>query len=222
MNSYILKVVASDLKYLGEEWDQDIDDDSLRRSSNVLRMLLVDGKLLEVWRSAGFDDQPQIVAPTLEEHLKRFRLEDIQLAQAGGAEFKGITVAAIFTLSTSLNQEQIKELYALGPRVHTASYKLADFIESPCIIVEGIIITRRELVKYVANKLGGAHIDQRRDISKPQERKFVYLDKIRETMQVAGKPAIYYELLSIGQSLVRSDDIKRLRQRLDNLIPHQT
>jgi len=79
------------------------------------------------------------------------------------------------------------------------------------------VVSRRELVQYVANKLGGTHIDTKRDFSKIKERKFALLDQVREMIRVADKNAIYYELLSIGQSLVQSDDIQTLRRKLTAL-----
>ena len=41
----LLEVVVSDLIFLHEEWDEEVDDHSLRRSSTVLRRLLVDNEL---------------------------------------------------------------------------------------------------------------------------------------------------------------------------------
>lgn len=85
----LMQVVASDLKFLYEEWDEEIDDASLRRSSNVLRMLLVDGNLLRAWQAAGFGGEPKIRAHTLDSHLERFGAENILFALAGGAVYKG-------------------------------------------------------------------------------------------------------------------------------------
>jgi len=213
MSNYLLEVVANHLRFLCEEWDQNIDDESLRRSSNVLRMLLVEPNLLNAWQIAGFSREPEIVAPTLEKHLQTYSLNDILFATAGGAEYKGTTIAMLCISSEARTPEQIREISKIGPFI-LKHHKLVEFSESTCIIVRGLSVNRRELIKYVANKLGGDHIDLRRDLSKPLEQKFAYLDKIRETIQVAEKNAIYYEILSIGQSLVRSDDVQRLRNRL--------
>jgi hypothetical protein len=75
-------------------------------------------------------------------------------------------------------------------------------------VVEGEVFRRREIIQYVANKLGGAHYDERRD---ERER---LLDYAQEAYKVADKKPIYFELLSTGQKLVRSPDIERLRQKL--------
>ena len=207
----LLEIVRSDLAYLYDEWDEDITDDSLRRSSPVLRRFLVHGDLLRAWRRVGFDDQPQIIAPTLEEHLKRVPTEDINFATAGGAVHKGVTVAALCVRrSKPIFAEEmkiIKELSALGPVVEK-KHRLMEFVESPCIIVKGAAFARRELIQYVANKLGGAHYDETRDA------KLILLDDALKTTRVADKNSVYYELLSIGQGLARAPDIQVLRRKL--------
>ncbi len=57
------RVVAEDLEYLFAEWNQDIDDASLRRSSPVLRSLLIEGLLNHVAREV---DKPlQVMTPAI-------------------------------------------------------------------------------------------------------------------------------------------------------------
>lgn len=217
MSNYLLEVVKSELTFLSEEWDQDITVDSLRRSSNVLRMLLVDQNLLKAWRDVEYAGQPMIVAPTLEKRLSMTPLDSIIFATAGGARFKGQEIRNFFIRKGAATPEEIKKIAALDLGGTVASYRLTDFVESTCMIVKGLIVSREELVKYVANKLGGTHIDTTRDLTKPLEQKYSYLDSIRETTKVADKNAIYYELLSVGQSLVKSEDIQRLREKLNDV-----
>jgi hypothetical protein len=71
------------------------------------------------------------------------------------------------------------------------------------------IVRRHLVIKYVANKLGGIHLDPKRDLKKDEEVGFSLLDQIADTYQVAGKQAIYFELLSIGQSISASPDVDR-------------
>ena len=190
MKDELLSVVASDLKFLADEWNQEIDDHSLRRSSNVLRIQLVDENLLNAWRQAGFTAQPQILAPSLQNRLQLYPLDKIQFAQTGGATYKGITVQALFELKIALGPDDMKKLFQLGPTSPVTQQDLTGFVDSTCIVFEGTEITRKELVKYVANKLGGTHIDFARNPNKPLEAKFAKLDKIRESMSTAGKNSI--------------------------------
>lgn len=202
-----LAVVLSDLNFLYDEWDQDVDDDSLRRSSPVLRRFLVERQLLRAWRKAEFQGEPEVVAPALTKHLKIIPLNTVRFATAGGAHYKTMTIASVFESDAALTEEQIKADYELGPP--EINQTLTEFADSPSIIVEGTIIKRSEVIKYVSNKLGGAHYDEERDQTYQR-----LLDYAHRSYNVGGKSAVYFELLSIGQTLVKSPDIQRLRQKL--------
>ena len=76
---------------------------------------------------------------------------------------------------------------------------LAKFLDAPAVIAEGRYVGRRAVIKYVANKLGGVHMETNRNDN----------DSLLErgsSMKFLDKPAVYFELLSIGQTLVNSDD----------------
>jgi len=51
----LLDVVAADLRYIKNEWGEDISDDALRRGSASLRLLLVQNELQRAWKAAGFE-----------------------------------------------------------------------------------------------------------------------------------------------------------------------
>lgn len=53
MDLDLARLVAEDLDYLTRDWNQDIDDASLRRSSPVLRALLVYGLLARAAHQVG-------------------------------------------------------------------------------------------------------------------------------------------------------------------------
>jgi len=202
-----LQIVLQDLDFLHSEWDQDVSDESLRRSSPVLRRFLVEGQLLKAWHNAGLSGQPEVLAPTLNKRLTVSSLNAVRFAAAGGADYKGMIVALVFESDEALTQAQIKKISELGPP--ESKQTLTEFANSACMIVEGTPINRLELIKYVANKLGGAHYDSKRE--KEYQR---LLDHVGRTYTVAGKNGIYFELLSTGQRLVRSPDIENLRNKL--------
>jgi len=83
---------------------------------------------------------------------------------------------------------------------------LREFANSPAVIVRGTPIPRRTTIKYVANKLGGAHFDPRRE-NNDEGAMYELLDKA-STIALLGKPAIYFELLSAGQALANAADIQ--------------
>lgn len=78
------------------------------------------------------------------------------------------------------------------------------------MLIGGHLISRHTVIKYVANKLGGAHHDKRRGTDK-ENLAFVLLDKVGRDMglRLLDKPAVYFELLAIGQALAKSPDLRK-------------
>ena len=62
-NKEFLRVVEADLRYLRDEWGNDIDDDSLRRNTPVLHRLLNEDHLGQAWRMVGIQKEPKILTP---------------------------------------------------------------------------------------------------------------------------------------------------------------
>ena len=58
----------------------------------------------------------------------------------------------------------------------------------------------------MANKLGGSHYDDRRP-AKGDEAVYANLDEVTGFAKLDGFPLVHWELLSIGQNLLRSPDL---------------
>jgi hypothetical protein len=71
-------------------------------------------------------------------------------------------------------------------------------------------VSRRHLIQYISNKMGGVHWDSIRTGSKPKDAAFAALDLLSGSANLAGKDPVYFELLAIGQSLVRAPQIASL------------
>ena len=203
---YLVTVVRQDLTYLREEWDQEISDDSLRRSSNVLRNLLVEDQFGRAWRIIGFERQPKLTAPDLEYYIEDLDSSKITLAQAGGALYHGMMICALASGRYALSPEHIRKRAQKGPYALEKEFYLSEYLDSSCMVINGIRISRRHLIKYVANKLGGTHIDFRRDPSSEADKQYIALDSVPNNIEVAEKKAMYYELLSIGQCIAKAAD----------------
>lgn len=222
LDKELLKIVSEDLNYLAIEWNQDIDDASLRRASPVLRSLLVEGKLSFSARQIGKDIR--VLTPAIHKVYTDQDLQQMRFWQAGGAKYKGMQIQAASMINRALSAQEIKVDYERTKSVIGKNYpvKLSVFMRQPSIVVEGNCINREEIIKYVANKLGGAHYDSSRKDNNSKhglslEDKYVLLDSVHKGTVVADKNAIYYELLSIGQRLVNSRDIRQLRKTLKNI-----
>lgn len=222
MDMELARIVAEDIDFLTREWNQDIDDASLRRASPILRSLLVEGKLGKVAHDCG--SNLRIMAPAINRVLTEAELKENAYFQAGGAKYKGMEVQAMSMVNRALSEKEIKANYERYKKVIGKSYpvKLGVFLRQPSFVVDGVLIYRDEVIKYVSNKLGGAHYDDSRNTGAkgeaPLEGKYALLDKVRSGTNVAEKNAIYYELLSIGQRVVNSRDVRHLQKQLRALI----
>jgi hypothetical protein len=209
---YRVRVVTEDLEFIRDEWRESIPESALRRSSNVLRTLLVHGELAKAWRSLGFEKQPVVSAPDLLSIIRDRPRPRIELAIAGGAHYKGMQVMAVIQGSYRLSPEEFAESSRRGPYADHRDFPLSKLLESPCLIFRGSTINRRELIHYIANKLGGTHLDMSRDDEKDLDRRLKEIDYLQGAFQVLDLPPTYFELLSLGQSLVASPDIQKLIQ----------
>jgi hypothetical protein len=64
----------------------------------------------------------------------------------------------------------------------------------------------------VTNRLGGKHFDSKR---KASEQPYVLLDHVMKSFEILERRAVYFELLSIGQSVAESKDASLLRDGIE-------
>ncbi len=212
----LFSYVYEELLYYQKEWKHDMSDASIRRGSASLRSLLLENKLQLAWKYAGFEKQPKILAPFLDEYIRNLQIGEIDFIQAGGAISNAVQIAAVLQLSRILSEEERKRIYNKGP-FKLKAMKFSDFVNSECIIVKGTAITRIEIVKYVSNKRGGAHLDSKRDQTKKLEKKYTLLDGISKIIKVTDRDPVMFELLSTVHYMQNSHDIHKLRKRLKKL-----
>jgi hypothetical protein len=213
---YVVETVAEDLRFLQDEWDETVDDHSLRRSSGVLRILLVDDAFGRAWRLMGFPKQPNVKANNLHAIVATAPRKDLTYAQAAGARHGGMEIVApVLIGSGTLTDEDAQKLDVFLSQDFTREFALRDFVESTCIMGGGQNVKRREVVQFVANKLGGTHLDTVRN--RKRDAAYALLDELMATMVLGGKPAVFYELLAIGQAVAASEDATALRDAVAEL-----
>ena len=118
---------------------------------------------------------------------------------------EGVTV-----WNRALSAEEVKERYEAGLKIRSLprQVRLSDWLSETCIRVAGLAASRRDVIKFVANKLGGVHVDPKRDPVKFPA--YGALDQARESIRVADLDAVYHEIASIGQQLVATQDVSEL------------
>ena len=93
-----------------------------------------------------------------------------------------------------------------GPEQKTAV--LSNWLSSTCLIVNGVSVSRRDVVKYVANKLGGVHVDPSRNSKGDQG--YIALDEARNGVRVLDLDSVYAELTAIGQQFAKAIESESL------------
>ena len=212
-----MQLTLEDLLHIAKETEPECDDSQLRRISVQLRHLLVEDAYVRSWKLLQLQPKsPTIVAP-------RLRADDMRpddFAVAGGGNIAGLSIAnAKIMPGRALSAEEAKALYEREKDDLAYGFSLSEFKDSCAVYVSGRKVTRKQLVQYIANKKGGAHLDHTR---RKDEEAYLSLDNAlvnpilfggrpaqNGKPAVPGKSAIYLELLSIGQFLTQSPDTKR-------------
>jgi hypothetical protein len=216
-----LQTVVSHLAYLDRAWGEEVDDEEVVRSSNVLRILLIDGWYGRAWRMVGNTGEPSVRAVDLEALFADRELHEDQFIQAGGAVSYGSEVSGWTEIrGRPFNEEEIRRGYervmkaqSRGADPLDRSYKLSEYLASPTIYARARFVSRHSIVRYMANRLGGTHLGRSGHKDEPL---FDFLDELASSgvWEIAGRPAIHYEALSIGQAIGQSDDARALRDLL--------
>lgn len=209
----LIKVVFQDLDYLIIELNKVIDDANLRRISPVLRRLLIHQELAEACNMLGIN--VKIYAPRNAEKINELNL-DFTTFQSGGAKFKGFQADNIFFKAGEYinDKGKVMEIFNEFKKLNTEKVPLSvdEFLNQISFIIDKVKISRADVIKYVANKLGGTHYDKSRKLNSKKaniNKKFILLDSIRNKIKLVDKETIYYEFLSIGQFVINSPDVKR-------------
>lgn len=212
----ILKTVADDLKYLVNEWDQEIDDSSLSRCSAVLRRLLVEDGFAKAWNAMGLNKQPKVRTYNYEElMLDGESVDKITLAIAGGAKYRGSIIHGFRVLNYAKENDGANKAEKQLPSTLTMS--LSQYINSICIIIDGASITRGELIRYLSDKLDGECAVTDPCAENGNDNKFCKLDQFFNNLSSTDKCGLYYELLCTGQCLAKTRDTAKLIKRAKEL-----
>ncbi|WP_193614309.1 hypothetical protein [Nocardioides lijunqiniae] len=190
-------VVRSDLAWLAKTFAGGTRDrDELRRASPVLRRLALDGVLQQARRQAGASGQPTLDIYPLSQLVDLTDLRGVELVVAAGCRI----------------EQRLLGPFATGPSVapmptpmSVSSLPLPMFLKSPCLVVRGTAVTRAQVLKYVANKLGGVHFDPAR--GRPGDEYMARVEELDEFMIIRPLSAVDLSLLAVLQAFVASPSV---------------
>lgn len=200
-SSEFLAVIREDLNYLATDWPSgEIRDDEIRRGSTVLRRLFTYRDLVKAWITVV--GKKDFLVPSSFIHVADFnRLGEIRFATSSPAQNVGMKIFA------AMEFNRIHD----GPAPISVEGEVASlkrYLNQPACVISGVLITRHEIVQFVANKLGGAHFDTARD--KPNDRSIQAMTQY----EVGNRPALIHEMLSCGQVLAAAESTKELIEAL--------
>ncbi len=204
-----LLTVAEDLVHLRADWTGQMSDAEIRRGSAVLRRLLIEDVYGKAWRAVGNNREPTVIAIDLQNLLGDAPLSSVELALAGGVNFRGITMAGMMLIKGNKPPEPSSSsvLRARG-FPGERSFSMSEYLHSLAGVIRGRKVTRREVVKYIANVRGGVHLGKS---EKKREKKLVArLEKLEQRTMVHTTDGLLVEAAAIGQAIGSSDDAQRL------------
>jgi len=124
-------------------------------------------------------------------------------------ERQGGKVAHTAFVNRAMSPEEIKARYeAMKDGPQPVERTLSNWLSCGCMRIEGVVVTRRDVIKFVANKLGGVHVDASRN--KKDDAGYVALDKAREAHRTLDLDSVYGQLTAIGQQLWASPEVQAM------------
>jgi hypothetical protein len=104
---------------------------------------------------------------------------------------------------------------SLGSASAYQTWTVDDFLKSPAASLDGVTASRADIIKYCANRLGGAHGSGRKG-NPAKAAVWAKLDQLYVLLPTE-LHAIWTELISIGRFVVNSPDVDRLRESFRRL-----
>lgn len=234
--------IADDIEWFEREWCtlyEPPSDADIRRGSAVLRRLLVEDWLGKAWRNFGFQKQPSVTGPDTvalaAKHGHKIRhigslvsggatINGIQFAMIGHARidnsetgtsadaYEGFGVAPFYIARDARSKGEENELTPLINRV----WPISNYLNAPGAVRRGETISRRDIVSYFANVAGGVHLGPAKH-SKQQT--YALIDELLNKVGADIMDGLFFELLSIGQAVGRSEDLKGLVEKIRSSTP---
>lgn len=156
-----------------------------------------------------------------QEHFRPPRAEVGDLLCIASGYLEGLGVAMIRVPSSDITNSTDRESLAqdlishMGLERRWAPYWLSGFLRSEAAIIDGLEISRRHIIKYVANRLGGVHSGSQNSVRDASV--YERLDSYHVTS--TGINSIYLELCSIGHCLAWSSDAYRFEEAFRDVNP---
>jgi len=192
-----LKVLQEDLEYLVKTWPKgEISDAELRRSSAVLRRLFSHDDLNRAWVTV-VGKKDFLVPSSFIYVADSNRLTEVNFATSSQVQNVGMKIFNVIEFNKI--QEGPEPIY-----IKDEVAVLKRYLKQPACVISGVLISREDIVKFVANKCGGAHFDSNH--IKPIELAIAAMKQYF----IGNRQALFHEMLSYGQVLASAESTNEL------------
>jgi hypothetical protein len=198
--------IAADLAYLRENWAGPAwspcpPDDELQRGSHIIRRLLLEHRAEATWEALGLHNRaghaPSITAFNIDIRSapplppQYFILADTQFEHYAGM--------------------------GVGDKFHMfeQSSTVDEFCASICAAVDGVVITRRQIVDYFCDIVSGITIAAAGD-EDPTETRAELMGQIMGRVKIFQTEGLRAELRAIGRRITESKDFRLLEQAISS------
>jgi len=146
----------------------------------------------------GFAREPRITAIDLQATIAGRAEVPPVVALAGGGLYKGWRCACAVVWKNTKPEEP-------NPSPVERPFGLSEYVASASAIVEGDIISRRAVIRYMSNVRGGVHLGTAK--SRRQEKAFTSrIAALESAVNILTVHGLLYELVSIGQAVAQAPD----------------
>ncbi|MEQ8693913.1 MAG: hypothetical protein RIC85_01120 [Gammaproteobacteria bacterium] len=215
MDNDQLRSVAEDLEYLKEDWHPEITEPDIRRGSATLRRLLVEDAYGKAWRQLGNDGQPRLIAVDLDLVLGGVDHANVYCVIAWGARFRGLEMASPCIAQSSdlpIPPDPIRTGGFPGER----EFSLSEYMDSDSGVAESVRVSRRDIIKYVANVKGGVHLGQK---TKRKEKDLIKrVGKFEQRAIANTTDGLLVEIVAIAQAVGESEAAIELAKQIRDRI----
>ncbi len=234
MDKTLLRNVRREIKNIEKGIGSSPDPDAILNLGNSLRNLLINGLLTQGWNEiktlSNLPKEPMIKARNLNKVLELAHFQDGR----GSFAFAGdVTVAnggrvlgAFATQGAVTTEDLKKQAFAAEP----IDFKVPKYRTSACLILRSHVISRENVIKYLANKLGASHYDRTRKLEgkkRAEVEAYLILDSGFDFYGDNPQPhnlavnfgengnALHAAILGIRRDLLNSPDIQNLMTIID-------
>ena len=199
-----------------------VDARIARRCSAVLRRQLIEGRFAHTVSSLLRKGKPVIPAPDLDQELDNpLQGTRIVFAQAGGANIQLVDARIQFTRNVYIQSDrpagEIHEERLGRCLPMLRDYTVDGYIRSTAIATMGRRISRGEIIKFVANKLGGVHLDTKHDPELVHIVRLMNHQIAPRICELHNLDILYYELMSIAFWFLSSPSMPFVPTRLEEI-----